>query len=145
MITSIEFRSIVRELNITNLETHWNGYFNFRDQTRDLHAITEIRLLDAIREAKTTERPFIDSQQVVGGILTALGSAHNFHRQFNEAFPDLKPHQTLGMQLYALMVNDEDVWVYHETHHATHLFPHATYFIPRPDEKYQRLVRSLIS
>lgn len=112
-----------------HLEPYWSAYFSFERKT-SLHSITEKLLLEAVEEARTMERPFIDSQQIIGKILTDLGSTHNFHRQFNESLPELKPNYVLGMQLYRIMVEDADVWVYHETRHPGHVFPHATYFIP---------------
>lgn len=143
MITNLAFRNIIRELDTRTLEQYWNGYFLYRDRTPNLHAITENKLTVSIHETKMTESPFIDSQQLIGSILTALGYEHIFHRQFNEAFPEMKPHQTLGMQLYDIMVNDTDVWVYAETRHAGHLFPHATYFIPLQNYDYQRLLAEM--
>ncbi len=130
MIIHFGQRKVREELNLENLPEHWNGYFSFRDQTPELHEITNNLLQEAIEVARSNERPFIDSQQVIGRILTDLGNRHNFHRQFNERFPELNPHQILGMQLYSIMVTDRSTWVYHPIQHEGHLFPHSTYFIP---------------
>ncbi len=131
MITDINQTNVRNELGDDSLADYWQGYFHFRDDASDLYEITRISLLEIIERAKNIRRPFIDSSQVIGEILTALGPQHSFHRQFNEQFPGLHPNQTLGMQLYDLMLHDEDIWVYTETQHADHLFPHATYFIPQ--------------
>lgn len=89
-------------------------------------------------------RPFLDAQQAISKILTGFGSQHNFHRQFNERF-DSKPSQVLGMQLYELVAGDSEWWVFLPTQHTGHAFPHATYFIPRDDDRYVRLVhRNLV-
>jgi len=130
MITQVDQGSITSELNLENLPRHWNGYFSFRNQAPELHEITNNLLQEAIEVAKNEERPFIDSQQVIGGILTDLGDRHNFHRQFNERFSELNAHQILGMQLYSIMVTDRSTWVYHPLQHEGHQFPHSTYFIP---------------
>lgn len=118
-----------RIFNRKGLKSYWGAYFAYEDNIT-LHSITEELLIEAVDKARSKERPFVDSQQVVGQILTELGPKHNFHRQFNEAFPDLKPNYVLGMQLYRIMVEDEDEWVYHETSHPGHVFSHATYFMP---------------
>ncbi len=129
MITDVDRRNTIEELNIENKPEHWNGYFIFRDQAPELHEITNNLFLEAIEVARSNERPFIDSQQVIGRILTELGNRNNFHRQFNERFPELNSHQILGMQLYSFMIADKSTWVYTPTQHEGHLFPHATYFL----------------
>ena len=96
----------------------------------DLHLIVEEKLIAELDAARSSRRPFIDSQQVISRILTALGPLGNFHRQFGERFPDLKPNQTLGMQLYALVASDAETWIYSPLQHAGHIHPHATYFKP---------------
>ncbi|MFH1026994.1 MAG: hypothetical protein V1791_03225 [Pseudomonadota bacterium] len=135
MIANDNQKTPTRVFNRDHLESYWGAYFSFERNTPALHSITENLLLNAVEEARTMERPFIDSQQVIGKILTELGSTHNFHRQFNESFPELKPNYVLGMQLYRIMVEDADTWVYHETRHPGHVFPHATYFIARASQR----------
>ncbi|MFC1725264.1 hypothetical protein ACFL4T_06530 [candidate division KSB1 bacterium] len=130
MITNIEGTSQIQELNRINLDDYWNEYFDFRDRGIELHQITEELMQNAIESVRNSARPFIDSQQIINKILTDLGKQHIFHRQFAEQFPDYHANQILGMQLYRLMVYDEDTWVYFETQHSGHMFSHATYFIP---------------
>ncbi|OAM87522.1 hypothetical protein AW736_22785 [Termitidicoccus mucosus] len=74
------------------------------------------------------ERPFIDSKVAIAGMPTSFGEKHIFHRLFHKRFPNLDKGTVLGMQLYALMVADRDIWIYHETQHPAHMFPNATYF-----------------
>jgi hypothetical protein len=130
MITDIEQRNLRNQLNHETLADYWQGYFHYRDRAVELHQLAQESLLAEVEKARIMERPFIDSQQVINRILTKFGSIHRFHRQFREQLPDLHPNQILGMHLYDIMINDEDTWVYTETQHAGHLFPHATYFIP---------------
>ena len=131
MITDIMQRSSVGpDLRPEKLEAYWNEYFHYRDAAPDLHLIVEEKLIAELDAARSSRRPFIDSQQVISRILTALGPLGNFHRQFGERFPDLKPNQTLGMQLYALVASDAETWIYSPTQHAGHVHPHATYFKP---------------
>lgn len=130
MIQSFEGNSLIGpELRPEYLEPYWTEYHQFRDEASELHQITENELSLQIERAKGEARPHIDSQRIIGEILTNLGNQHNFHRQFNEQFPGYRPHQILGMQLYALIARDEDTWTYLKTQHAGHAFPHSTYFI----------------
>jgi len=137
MMTDANFKRLYRTLNRDGLADYWNGYFEFRDSP--LHAITAMELQNEIEEHKTGAGSFIDSQIVISNILGKLSNKHNFHRQFGERFPGLNREQVLGMQLYTLMLADDEIWVYIETQHQGHLFPHATYFIPRDNPDYQRL------
>jgi len=130
MITSVDHDNLIREFNRENAAEYWNGYFDFREIGVELHRITDELLRTAIEAARASDSRFIDSQQMIGEILTALGSQHNFHRQFHEQFPDYHPNQILGMQLYYLMVEDPDTWTYYEKHPIDHMYPHATYFTP---------------
>jgi hypothetical protein len=121
------------------LEPYWDEYFSFQKKASDLHTITEKALRDEVEKEKVKEKPFVDSQQIIGKILTAFGQKYNFHRQFIEQFPDLNSNQILGMQLYRIMAEDDMIWVYLETQHKGHVFSHATYFIPKSDIRYRDL------
>ncbi len=142
MITDIECRSEVGpDLDRTKLNSYWAEYFAFVQDAPRLHALAEEALQATIDAARDQPSPFIDSQRVISEILTRFGSQHNFHRQFNELFAIAKPPQVLGMHLYELVARAPDFWVYFPTQHAGHAFPHATYFMPGEDTRYQRLVR----
>lgn len=142
MITDIECRSeIGPDLDRSKLNAYWSEYSSFLNYAPMLHALAESQLQAAIEAARQQPRPYLDSQQVISEILTTFGSKHNFHRQFNELFATAKPSQVLGMHLYALVARDPDWWVYFPTQHAGHAFPHATYFMPRNDSRYEHLVR----
>lgn len=141
MLTGIEYRNpIGPDLRRENLEPYWAEYFDYEESGRELHALTETELQGEVGQAHQMQQPYLDSQQAISRILTALGERHSFHRQFNERFPDYRPHQVLGMQLYAIMVRDEALWVYTQTQHSGHMFPHSVYFIPAQDARYRRLV-----
>lgn len=131
MITDITGRSSVGpELRAEKLQPYWSEYFAYRDDAGALHSISERELLVELDEARIQPRPYLDAQQIISRILTRLGATGQFHRQFGERFPDFRPNQILGMQLYALMAADAEHWVYHPTQHVGHMFPHATYFRP---------------
>jgi len=127
MITGIEKKSITRELDRKKLDPYWGQYFIYERDT-ELFNLTRDEFVKVITEQKKKEKPFIDSQIVISKILTDFGNKHIFHRKFNENHPDLHREQVLGMQLYKILVDDDDLWIYYETQRAGHLFPHATYF-----------------
>jgi len=127
MITDINRKSVTSSLNKSKLPAYWNQYFDYEKDSA-LYDLTKNVFLDVIESEKKNQKPFIDSQIVISRILTDFGLKSKFHRQFNENHPNLKKEQVLGMQLYKIMLDDKDVWIYIETQHSNHLFPHATYF-----------------
>jgi hypothetical protein len=140
MLTGIEYRNpIGPDLRAGKLEPYWSEYFDYEARGSALHAIAEAELLAELERARQLPSPYIDSQQVISRVLTALGSRATFHRQFNESFASYRSHQILGMQLYAIMARDETLWVYTQTQHAGHAFPHSVYFIPERNARYERL------
>lgn len=141
MITDIECRSEIGPgLDRSKLNSYWQQYFEFARDAPELRALSETALTAALNDVRARPAPYLDAQQAISGILTRFGSQHNFHRQFNERFGS-KPSQVLGMQLYEIVALDSDWWVYLPTQHADHIFPHATYFMPRNDAKYVRLLQ----
>jgi hypothetical protein len=127
MITGIDRKSITKKLNREKLPAYWGQYFLYEKDT-ELYDITKDEFLIEIAIQEEKEKPYIDSQIIINNILGRLAKKHNFHRQFNERYSTLHKEQVLGMQLYKILVEDIDLWVYCETQHAGHLFPHATYF-----------------
>jgi hypothetical protein len=130
MITDPKNKSVRSTLDRTNLPDYWSGYFTYERVAPDLHLLTQTELTREVDKCKSQDRPFVDSQVIINQVFTRFGSNHTFHRQFSERFPELHREQILGMQLYTIMLRDEFTWIYMETQHQGHLFPHATYFIP---------------
>jgi hypothetical protein len=132
MIQSLDGDSVIGpELRREKLSDYWRDYFDYAARGADLYDLTQNSLLNIVATAKTEARPYIDSQIKINELLTELGARHSFHRQFNEQFPNMKPAQVLGMQLYALLAADADTWRYLKTTRPGHLFSHSTYFISR--------------
>lgn len=128
MITDINGKSRITTLNRKNLNDYWRQYFDYEKDV-SLYNLTKEEFLREIETEKKTEKPFIDSQIIISKILTKLGNKHTFHRQFNERFPELHKEQVLGMQLYKIMIDEPNLWIFHPTQHSGHLFQHATYFM----------------
>lgn len=112
----------------SKLNSYWNEFFLYENSS--LVVITEKELIEEITSEKLKVKPFIDSQQVINIILTRLSKRQNFHHQFHEQFPGANAGSVLGMQLYTLVLKDDKDWCYFVTKHPSHLFAHATYFIP---------------
>jgi len=134
MITDINEKSEIKTLNRENLNDYWWQYFAY-EEDESLYNLTREEFLREIESEKKKEKPYIDSQRLISEILTKLGNKHTFHRQFNERFPELRKEQVLGMQLYKVMIDEPDLWIFHPTQHLGHLFPHATYFRPTVERK----------
>lgn len=129
MITDLEAKSTIGpQLRPEKLESYWEEYFYYRDNSPGLHALTEELLTRELDKERAETKPYIDSQQFISRILTSLGPTGDFHRQFSEQCPDFKAPQILGMQLYELMAADAETWVYMKTQHSGHMFSHSTYF-----------------
>jgi hypothetical protein len=127
MITDINNKSKIFELNIAKLPQYWKEYFEYNSNI-ELSNLAMNEFLNEIVYQKTKEKPFIDSQILISRLLTEFGKKHIFHRKFKEEYPNLNSAQILGMQLYHIIVQDDDEWKYYETREKNHLFPHATYF-----------------
>lgn len=132
MIQSLDGDSVVGpELRREKLNDYWRDFYDYEARGADLYDLIQNRLLNIVATAKQDARPYIDSQIKINELLTELGTEHNFHRQFNEQFPGMRPAQVLGMQLYALLAADEETWRYLKTTRPGHLFSHSIYFIGR--------------
>jgi hypothetical protein len=127
MITNIDKKTNISELNREKLPVYWNQYFDY-ELDEELSLLTKDELLREINDEKQKPKPFINSQIIISKILTKLGGKHNFHRQFNERHSHSKSPEVLGMQLYHLIVEDLEIWTYCELKERGHQFPHATYF-----------------
>jgi hypothetical protein len=132
MLTGIEYRPpIGPNLRRENLEPYWAEYFDYESRRADLHEIMSIELQAEVDRARQLARPYLNSQQAIARVLAELGNRAIFHRQFNESFPDYRPHQILGMQLYAIMAADDTLWVYTQTQHArTHVSAFGLFHSP---------------
>jgi hypothetical protein len=128
MITGIDKKHTTKELKREKLPEYWGQYFSY-EYDIELFDLTKNEFIKEIAEQKKKGNPFIDSQIIISRILSNFGDKHIFHRKFNERHSDLHKEQVLGMQLYKILVEDGELWIYHETQHFGHIFPHATYFI----------------
>lgn len=133
MIQSLDGDSVVGpELRRENLNEYWREYFAFAEHGGEIFDLTRAELLTRVTSAKQMARPHVDSQIMINELLNQLGPKHTFFRQFNERCPGSRPAQVLGMQLYALLAEDDEIWRYMKTTRARHVFSHSNYFITRP-------------
>ncbi len=115
-------------LERAKLAPHWSAYFEYENDN-ELYNLTRSEFLEVLETKKTIPIPYIDSQQVINGVLTKLGEKHSFHRQFHERHRNSDSGQVLGMQLYHIILEDSATWNYYEIKPNGHLFPHATYWL----------------
>lgn len=127
MIQGIDSHSIISELDRTKLPTYWNGYLQY-EKDEELSTLTKNSFIGEIEKAKSKENSFIDSKVVVSNLLIEFGKNYSFHSQFREKFPNSDSGQVLGMQLYHILIKDNEIWKYYKTKEIRHLFPHSTYF-----------------
>ncbi len=127
MIADLKSEKIISELKRSKLPSYWLKYFEYELDV-ELFNLTNNELIKVILEEKKKVTPFIDSQIIISNILTKFGSKHLFHRQFREHHPDSDSAQLLGMQLYNIIINDTDIWIYCDLKKKGHMFSHATYF-----------------
>lgn len=142
MITDTHFKSTIGPgLRTEKLNPYWNEYFRYECEAQVLHRLSGDALAASIERARGSRKPYLDAQQAISKILTDIGATHNFHRQFNALFP-FKAAQILGMQLYEMITADDDWWIYVETLHAGHTFPHANYFMSLDNTEYIAFVQA---
>lgn len=127
MIQAFDNHLTIYELNRTKLPTYWNGYLQY-EEDEELSTLTKNALIEEIEKEKIKEKPFIDSQIVIKNLLVEFGKKHSFHRQFREKHPISDSGQVLGMQLYHIMIQDNEIWKYHKSQKGRHLFTYSTYF-----------------
>ena len=114
MITDIDRKKTISTLNRTKLPSYWTKYFEY-EADNELYDLTRNELINAVEAEKGKAKPYIDSQIVISLILTKFGVKHIFHRKFSEKHADSNSGKVLGMQLYHIMLNDPDIWVYCDT------------------------------
>lgn len=127
MIQAFDTHLIISELDRTKLPTYWNGYLQY-EEDEELSTLTKNALIEEIEKEKSKEKPFIDSQIVIKKLLVEFGKRHSFHRQFREKKPISDIGQVLGMQLYHIMIQDNEIWKYHKSQKSGHLFTYSAYF-----------------
>jgi len=127
-------KSVIKELKREKMPKHWEQCFLYEEDT-ELSSLTKNEFLKEINEQKKKDNPSLDSQQIVGKMLTGFGEKHIFHRKFNERHSDLHKEQVLGMQLYKILAQDDDLWEYRRIKYADHLHSHITYSMLTCEER----------
>ena len=125
MLKRHDRKSIIKELKREKMPKHWEQCFLYEEDT-ELSGLTKNEFLKIINEQKKKDNLFLDSQQVVGKMLTGFGEKHIFHRKFNEKHSGLSKEQVLGMQLFKILTENVDLWEYKKKY-AEHLHSHITY------------------
>jgi hypothetical protein len=127
MITDTDRKSNITLLERAKLPIHWQDYFEY-ETNDELSNLTKNEFHKIINNEKSKAKPIINSQIIIAELLTKFGKEHNFHRQFRENFPNMNSAQILGMQLYDIIVQDNDIWTIIKQSEKNHLFSHTIYF-----------------
>ena len=130
MLQDINGKTLSNPLGKPHIEPHWKDYERY-EKEKELFDLTKDELAKLIEIKKAETSPFIDSAVLISDLLTEFGKTHQFHRKFNEIFPDLTSGSLLGMQLYFLLIDDSVQWIFHKSKKADHLYSSSTYFISK--------------
>jgi len=130
VLQDINGKILSSPLGKSHIEQHWKNYERY-EKEKILSDLTKKRLTELIEIKKTETNPFIDSAVLISELFTEFGAKHQFHRKFNEIFPDLTSGSVLGMQLYILLIEDSVQWIFHKSKKADHLYSSSTYFISK--------------
>lgn len=130
MLQDINGKTLSNPFGKSHIDAHWYDYERYEKEV-SLSDFTKTKLLELINIKKMETTPFIDSGVLISELLTEFGKTHKFHRKFNEKFSDLTSGSVLGMQLYLLLIDDSEQWIFHKSKKEDHLYSNSTYFISK--------------
>ncbi|GHV64583.1 hypothetical protein FACS1894199_03190 [Bacteroidia bacterium] len=87
---------------------HWDGYFDEYALDIELSELSKSKLIKQVDEIKTSANQPVDSARVVELVLKNVDAS--FHRKFHERHPQLHKESILGMQLNAILIDDNIEW-----------------------------------
>jgi len=121
----------VNSFDRENLPDYCGLYFSFKKDLV-LHDLSEKAFRKVICNELKKEKPKITSKIVIKGILMELDESHNFCSKFYQRYPDTNIHKVLGLQLYRIMVEEneekkENAWYCFQEEHPDRLFSETVY------------------
>lgn len=128
MLLNLNGEVLINPINQTPMKDNWEEYVKFKNNT-DLWRFTKQELLTRINTVKRQSKSIIYSAVLIGRFLRELSVNDNFHQQFKAAFPKLDSKSLLGMQLYILLHEDDNVWTFIEPEEEESIFTNANYII----------------
>ncbi len=128
MILNLHGEIINSPIDQTPIKENWKDYIEYAKHNR-LYSFTKEELHDRIQTVKNRGRSFINSAILIGGFLREISVNDNFHQQFKAAFPSLDSLRILRMQLYILLLEDDDKWTFSESERDEAMLADADYII----------------
>jgi len=128
MLQDINGKVLTSPIHKSRIEPHWNDYIQYQHEIM-LSDLSKKRLKELIEIKKKEPNPYIDSASLVSDLLNEFGKEHQFHRNFNETFPHFTSGSILGMQLYILLLDDSEEWVFYKSKKLGHLYSNSTYIL----------------
>jgi hypothetical protein len=130
MLQDINGKILSKPYSKSKIETHWSNFLRY-EREKSLSDLTKTSLTELIKIKKAEPKPYIDSAILISELLTEFGKNNQFHRRFNEIFPDLTSGSILGMQLYILLIDDTALWTFVKSKKTDHLYSNSSYFIEK--------------
>lgn len=128
MLLDLNGNVLINPTDQNNISDNWKEYLRFSKNTH-LWSFTKQELLNKVNSIKQQSRTIINSALLLGHFLRELSVNDNFHQQFKTAFPKLDSKSLLGMQLYMLLLKDDEKWIFMKPDESEAIFTNASYII----------------
>ena len=128
MLLDINGEILTNPIEQAPIETNWEEYIKYRNNTQ-LWSFTKAELLRRINQMRRKSKSMINSAVLIGSFLRELSVNENFNQQFNVAFPNLNSDTVLGMQLFMILLEDENKWTFLKPERENTIFVNANYII----------------
>lgn len=111
-------------------DDHWKLYIQYT-QNEDLSTFTrdELRKQVEIIKKKEPGQVVISSKILISNLLEDFKRRDAFFTQFETHFPGWDSGGILGMQLYMLLLEDDQDWIYEKTKDRFQVFPSSVYIL----------------
>lgn len=124
MLLDLNGEVIISPKDQTPIKENWEDYIKYTEHYR-LYTFTKNELREKIKAIKKQGRSFIDSAILIGGFLRELSVNENFNQQFRAVCPNLNCIRILAIQLFILMLEDDDKWIFSKSERDGFVFTDA--------------------
>lgn len=108
----------------------WKEYIEYKEKCH-LLLYTKEELYKRINAIKKQGRSIIKSAIIIRDFIRELSVNENFNQQFESTFPKIDRDSVLGMQLYLLLLEDDDKWIFLEPESDDSMYIEAHYVISK--------------
>ncbi len=124
MLLDLNGEVINSPIDQTPIKENWEDYIQYKKHYR-LHSFTKKELREKIQAIKKQGKSFIDSAMLIGGFLRELSVNENFNQQLRAVCPNLNCFRVLATQLFILMLEDDDKWIFSKSERDGFVFKDA--------------------